>query len=355
MAEQDVNRIKKIIKSDHVRPEGKVFLINFQNQYEEANGIVKICGELIAQKSFTPDDILILVRSDRNKIFSKVLENSFNECGIPFSSSLNEDSPLYSKEGLQIISLLRLNRNSKDHLAWKTLLKLRSNQIGKERMDFIQGFAYSKDFQFFEALEFLSKENTSENYNLVLIKKEFDEINFLISEIQNRLDNENNENNEEVSLLSWLPSFLSDYFKNQEIASTIIENIDFDRCTSIEKFLNYIETSNMKIEQEIESGKINFLTMHKAKGLTSKIVFIIGCENEYIPGKQISGNLKDDERRLFYVSLTRAKHYLFLTYCDQRIDAQSYSGTHPGRTRRHISDFLVHCNIAKHNGFDFEL
>ena len=154
-----------------------------------------------------------------------------------------------------------------------------------------------------------------------------------------------NGNDEEKSLASWLPRFIAQYLQNAELSKEIIQQIDFEKCTSIEKFLSSIETTNIDIEQEIEKGKVNFLTMHKAKGLTSKIVFIIGCENEVIPGKQLSGNLVDDERRLFYVSLTRAKHYLFLTHCSQRIDSQRYSGSNAGRKTRHLTDFLLHAKI----------
>ena len=68
-------------------------------------------------------------------------------------------------------------------------------------------------------------------------------------------------------------------------------------------------------EQELEEDKINILTMHKAKGLTAKATIIAGLEDERLPGSAEGSDL-EDERRLLYVSLTRAKHYLIMTYCD---------------------------------------
>jgi superfamily I DNA/RNA helicase len=64
------------------------------------------------------------------------------------------------------------------------------------------------------------------------------------------------------------------------------------------------------------------MTMHKAKGLSASAVFVVGVEDEYIPGR---GEV-DEERRLLYVSLTRARKYLFITYCKNRVGQQRHSG-----------------------------
>ena len=75
------------------------------------------------------------------------------------------------------------------------------------------------------------------------------------------------------------------------------------------------------------------MTMHKAKGLDACVVFIPGAEEEIIPGDR-GGT--DEARRLFYVSLTRAKHALFVTHAVRRTGAQAYSGI-PGKTHSRTS------------------
>ena len=65
--------------------------------------------------------------------------------------------------------------------------------------------------------------------------------------------------------------------------------------------------------------------MHKAKGLTADVVFIVGAEDELIPGKNMKEPELGDERRLFFVSLTRAKHKLYITYCVNRTGSQQRS------------------------------
>ncbi|KPJ77658.1 MAG: hypothetical protein AMJ54_07210 [Deltaproteobacteria bacterium SG8_13] len=67
--------------------------------------------------------------------------------------------------------------------------------------------------------------------------------------------------------------------------------------------------------------KVTLLTMHAAKGLEFPVVFVTGCEDDLIPLRlpQKEENNVDEERRLFYVAMTRAKELLFLTYCRKRI------------------------------------
>ena len=83
---------------------------------------------------------------------------------------------------------------------------------------------------------------------------------------------------------------------------------------------------------------IRIMTMHQAKGLSADAVFAVGVEEEYIPGQ---GNV-DEERRLLYVSLTRARHYLFITHCINRTGRQSFTGysTQKG-SKRHLSRYIA--------------
>ena len=76
--------------------------------------------------------------------------------------------------------------------------------------------------------------------------------------------------------------------------------------------------------------------MHAAKGLEFPVVFVIGCEDDLIPFRRYNNieNDIDEERRLFYVAMTRARQLLFLTYSKKRKIF--------GRTEtRHPSPFLV--------------
>ena len=126
----------------------------------------------------------------------------------------------------------------------------------------------------------------------------------------------------------------------------IIENLG---AANLKQFLSAFSTSMGDKEQEIEPDKVNIMTMHKAKGLTADVVFIVAAEDEYIPGRQ-TGEKVDDERRLLYVSLTRAKHLLFITYCHRRTGQQRHTGSDSGQLRRDLTRFLRDSPISPEDG-----
>lgn len=58
--------------------------------------------------------------------------------------------------------------------------------------------------------------------------------------------------------------------------------------------------------------------MHRAQGLSARVVIIMACEDEYLSGRQQAKEQEGDERRLLYVSLTRAREELLVTYAERR-------------------------------------
>lgn len=102
-------------------------------------------------------------------------------------------------------------------------------------------------------------------------------------------------------------------------------------------------------EQELTEGAINILTMHKAKGLSADVVLIAGAEDEFIPGRN-EGPREGDERRLLFVSMTRARHRLFISYCRQRIGHQAHLGRESGRPDRSLTRFLRDAPMRAEDG-----
>lgn len=141
----------------------------------------------------------------------------------------------------------------------------------------------------------------------------------------------------------------------EEYESVLLE---FERAaeaaeaTSIKELVRATEVAREDIEQELENGKVNILTMHRAKGLTAEAVIVAACEDQYLPGRA-QGYAVDDERRLLYVSLTRAKHHLFVTYCDKRTGPQRHTGHDSGRVARSLTQFLRDWPQTPEDGITF--
>ena len=118
------------------------------------------------------------------------------------------------------------------------------------------------------------------------------------------------------------------------------------------ELLRLLSSSLQDKEQELDSERVNIMTMHKAKGLTASAVILIAAEDEYIPGSQM-GEKEGDEQRLLYVSLSRARHFLAVTYCDHRTRYQKYTGRTSGSSRRTLTRFLRDAPIAPIDGQSF--
>jgi DNA helicase-2/ATP-dependent DNA helicase PcrA len=170
---------------------------------------------------------------------------------------------------------------------------------------------------------------------------------------QLRLLNESDENQEPNALRDRIRLIVKAIVSNDEAQASLLEYIENHVLTpdvnSLSEFLSILQASDEKTETEIERGKINILTMHKAKGLTAEAVIIVAAEDEYLPGRaQDEG--RGDEQRLLYVSLTRAKHFLYLTYCHRRTGPQQYTGRASGSTQRVLSRFLQDAPVSPRDG-----
>jgi DNA helicase-2/ATP-dependent DNA helicase PcrA len=92
----------------------------------------------------------------------------------------------------------------------------------------------------------------------------------------------------------------------------------FDFNTS--GFVTTIALNTDTDSYEHDTEKVSLMTMHTAKGLEFPIVFLVGCENGYLPFQGLGLEMTDvdEERRLFYVSMTRARERLYLTFAGKR-------------------------------------
>jgi len=109
----------------------------------------------------------------------------------------------------------------------------------------------------------------------------------------------------------------------------------------LEKFLEEISLLSSPDEIETKKNLVNLMTMHCAKGLEFPVVFIVGCEEGIFPHSRSSFNpdQMEEERRLCYVGITRAKEKAYLTFTRQR---KLWGQTMVNPPSRFISDIPDH-------------
>ncbi len=358
VARQDYARLDKPLRADDDRIGGEIALLRFQDQDSEARGAARICRHLIDNRGVNPDQILVLLRADGNRAFSSLLRRELENRDVPVGVATADADPLADEDGRQVLSIARLLANENDHLSWRTLLKLRTNGVGSGAITAIYDLAKRNGVSFNTALQ------TIRDYPSVVssrfggrIQREINTVLAIIQELAPLLPGEEAEDAArelEGVIGEIILRITADADRRTAIQDEFDAIIQVAEPNSIGELVRAIEVSRQDIEQEVEEGKVNILTMHKGKGLTAKAVIIVAAEDEYLPGRA-EGDAVGDERRLLYVSLTRAMHHLFITYCTNRTGQQRHTGRTSGRTARTLTRFLQDAPVAPRPGNPFVL
>ncbi|MBU2055995.1 MAG: ATP-dependent helicase [Proteobacteria bacterium] len=355
VAQQDHRRIEKEIRSEPGRGQGEVALLRFQDQNAEASGIASLCTHLVEDHGLQPDNILILLRSDHNGVFSGPIRQRLEAASIPVSAATDTASPLDCVVGRTLLAFMRLAVSREDSLAWRTLFQVWCNGVGSSAIGAVYDLARSRGMSFAETVLAVS------DNAVILPSNHQSRLSGAISRVLDRLEElfsgdvqEEHETHDE--LLDVVRTAAESLIVNKESRDSVLR--EFERvaetteAASLKELVRATEVASDDIEQEIEQGRVNILSMHRAKGLTAEAVIIAAAEDQYIPGRA-QGDAIDDERRLLYVSLTRAKHHLFVTYCDRRTGPQRHTGRNSGMANRALSQFLVDCPHTPQDGRAF--
>jgi DNA helicase-2/ATP-dependent DNA helicase PcrA len=131
----------------------------------------------------------------------------------------------------------------------------------------------------------------------------------------------------------------------QNIKELIGIAYNFDKFSPKEGFENFLESISLLQEADNfdkNANKLTLMTLHSAKGLEFPIVFIPGVEESLIPHEKSLYNQEnlEEERRLFYVGMTRAKQELYLTYAEERFLNGEYRHNEPSRFLDEIDESL---------------
>jgi len=334
VAALDPARLPKPTRTRDDAAEGEVLIIRCRDQNQEADAVAKKIKVLVNEGA-TPNKIAILLRSDRNGALSKPLIQTLSANGV--AASIATESELEELNSYRTaLSLLRLSVDPEDSLAIRSILKVGRNGLGDEAQTTILRYAAEKGIRFGVAVKSIS-ENPS------LLPKVGTKLAKFISDIDPVV--------EKIRAVEGLPEKfaialegVAQEDERQKIREHFERVARESAATAIEDFLRAVSISSEKIEQETAPDSVSILTMHQAKGLTFDVCFIVGAEDEFIPGRS-QGEREGDERRLLYVSMSRARHKLYITFCNRRTGTQMYLGRDSGRIWRRLTRFLTDSNI----------
>ena len=288
VARQDHRRIDKTIHAAPEAKQGKIALLRFDDQMSEANGIARICQHLVTREHRNQGEILILLRSDRNRAFSKPIRSSLREAGIAVAGTDGSVDPLDEGSGRALLSFLRLAVRKNDSLAWRTLFEVWCTGVGRKAIDAIYEVAKNRGERLAETV--MAAHADSE----ILPAHHRSRLSGAIASVVKQLEGlfpkdigrEYTSDDELVAVIrAAIEAIVTVEDLREAILSKFVQAMDKSDSASISDVLRAIETANEGIEQEIDESKVNILTMHRAKGLTAEVVIVAATEDQYIPGR----------------------------------------------------------------------
>ncbi len=321
--EKNKLRKKKRLYTDNDAGEKLSLLVSY-TEADEARTIADLCREAIASGT-SPKEIAVLYRANFQ---SRVLEESFINKNVPYQ--LLGTKFFERKEVKDILAYIRaaLNytegstENSGDiariiNVPPRGIGKVTLAKILSGRSDLLPETMKVKINSFYKLLSDIKKE--------ILEKKPSEAVRFVIQEtgIEQMLRKGDTEDEERLLNIRELVSVAAQYDAEAEVGprpNTGEVGLRQDLAVSgIEKLLENAALATDQDELQKNSDAVKLMTVHAAKGLEFDTVFIAGLEQELFPFKhmdedELSEADSEEERRLFYVALTRAKKKVYLSY-----------------------------------------
>ncbi|KPJ57213.1 hypothetical protein AMJ49_01205 [Parcubacteria bacterium DG_74_2] len=293
--ELDIRRIPKLLFGEDTQDKVEIISIPSatKRQNKEAIWVAEKIKDLLSEAKEKGEKYRILVLASQREITNE-LKLILKDAKIPLKSWRRRILKL--KKPKLLYYGLRFIQESQDNFAVRAIINLLQGNIALSE---IVNLAIDKRESLWDVIKEESPPKIRNSIKMLKILETIDR------------------NMEPVKIIDKIGDILEiakmdkGYKKIEELAKSS-ENINY-LLTSIAN--EYLDVESSEVESPIEDEQfVEIMTMHSSKGLTADCVFIMGAENEFIPGIQLT----PDNIRLFYVALTRSKGKLFITFVRSR-------------------------------------
>lgn len=303
-----------------------------ENETAEADFIAESIQGIAMEDKRKYDDFGVLIRSNSQ---SRFIEEAFLQSNIPYTMS-GGTSFFERKEIKDVISYLRIISNHDDDINLLRIINIPRRGIGRAAIQLINDEANALGTTLWNAIQsLLKREDSPISENL---KEELQNFSNVIETHRTKLLSGHGlakkvrEMLEEIDYKSYLVSEYSKSEKavrfkqkNIELFLDMMERWEIDPDNPNPNLFNYLNRITLMSrdngDDENGKGKVNLMTIHASKGLEFPVVFIAGAEEGLIPHarsvEENDGNV-EEERRLFYVAITRAREKLLISSCLKR-------------------------------------
>jgi superfamily I DNA/RNA helicase len=264
------------------------------------------------QRSFS--DFAVLFRTaDQSRVFCRV----FDDGGIPYQI-VSRDNFFSTKGVSELISFLKIIEDSASYADLVRIIRLTRPGIGQPSLEIFKRWSYQNSFTVAGALANARRFPIKGMSNAQQTK-----LNNFVELLENIKQQAKGLRLAEKLVLiatqTKLAEVLNSNQKTKEALNQLMDISQASNHNTSEFFLSTALQADTDI-YEPRAEKVALMTMHAAKGLEFPVVFVVGCEKGYLPFQRSASETADidEERRLFYVAMTRAQEQLYLTYAQKR-------------------------------------
>lgn len=324
---------------------GDVKILRLENDQAEAIFVVNKIKEHI-MNGINPSDIAILYRTNaQSRIFETYLANN----KIPYKI-IGNISFYQRKEIKDILAYLRVFDNPYDSQSLSRALKNPSVGIGEATLNKIIGNAKEKSIDLIASIEEIIKLSTKKQaqalndfLKLINLLEGLTDIAEMISLVIKERDYEN-----------YLKQFEEEYIANKriyniyELINGATQFVESNRDATLTDFL--ASTTLITSADETNTDAVNLITVHSAKGLEFDTLFLVGLEEGLFPLHRAYASNKEleEERRLCYVAITRAKNRLFITWAKTRLIYGNITENGPSPFIKELTNQITFSESTKH-------
>lgn len=358
----NINRIKKSCFSN-AESGDKINLIKSDTDRIEASKVVTSILSDLRESGRNYGDYAILYRTNAQ---SRLFEDFLMNAKIPYR--IYSGMAFFDRQEVKdSMAYMKLIVNPNEDESFRRVINKPARAIGKTTMEALERFASSKSLSLMQAISDSDIENSSIKKNTIKNLREFalmimklhtehrnkDAFDIAASVLEKsglyamyRME-KSEEDLERVAnideLLNSIKNFVEDSKKNH--INYLLEQKSYDSSEDVPdneipvyNLAEYLETialqSNVDVEDNSDKNVVTLMTVHASKGLEFPVIYVVGMEESLFPSFMDGSGNEDEieeERRLFYVAMTRAEKKLVLSYSGTRMKRGSLNKTYPSR------------------------
>ncbi len=319
------NRHGKILRAEAAQTTGEIpELFILEREEDECEFVVSEISHFLRQ-GYEYKDFAVLYRSNTQ---GGLIESSLRRANVPYN--ISGGTSIFDRKEIKDIMAYLKQALAPNEVSLRRIINVPSRGIGDTTIEKLSEFALKKRINFVDACRFWKEAEVQEKAG-----ESIDALMTFIQELPGKILDYNIGSSPGAKMVELFAHIgYREYVYNSaadptsaekkwmvvEILGRILDSFLGRRSYDVENIKSFVDAMLLRddmSDNEEDPNKVQLMTLHASKGLEFPVVILAGLEEDLLPHKNLGSDI-DEERRLFYVGLTRAKKKLVMSRCQQR-------------------------------------